>query len=204
MGGEPTLRMDLVEYIVEKAEKLNHKFALTITTNGLLLNPYLEKFKKWTNNYNHFTLEISYDASGQFRRKFPNGKSSRKVVEYSMVRCIEANIPFKISYTLHTGNIDNFVKDIIYIMEKYGKHITSLKVGVAFKEISNHFGDIDIVKKYKPYMKQIYKMYGIPICDFVCGDCGICDKSSFVGNNYLSPKSGIIKSEKKTQKEFEF
>ena len=202
MGGEPTLKMDLVEYIVNRSKAMDHNFAISMTTNGVIIKPYIKMFKEWTKGL--FSLEISYDASGQNRRVFPNGVSSKKVVELSIVKLIEENVPFRISYTLHTGNYDNFLKDVIYIMEKYGKHISELYIRVARQELEDRFGyGNDIMEKFQKYLDAIYKRYNIPICDWVCNDCKKCRMENFIGNTYMSPTKGILYTEKDTEEVFD-
>lgn len=213
MGGEPTLRFDLLEYLIHRLSTIPKKggWAVLMTTNAVLLNKekYLNKLKNIirlaTHNNILFTTEVSYDCSGQYRRKFPNGANSKYIVEQSMNTLVEHNIDFCISYTVHSGNYDRLVEDCIYIFEKWPtcnkvsmsfayKDLDSVSPGFAFK----------LKENFLPYAKELFKIYKKPICGVLCGTvCRRCNLEDSVGNSYLSPTSGISYADKETETAFQ-
>jgi len=127
MGGEPLLKFDLYEYLVRKASTL-HKgggWAIPMTTNALLflddrLIIQYKKLREFAQEHNvHLSIEVSYDGSGHYRRKFPNGKSSREYVDRAIDNLVKHDVFFSMSYTVHAGNHENVVEDMIEICERW-------------------------------------------------------------------------------------
>jgi len=217
MGGEPFLRFDLIQYTIARAFQLSgpnkHKgFGISLITNATLFNnkklnslkSLIEKVKK--NNVN-VNIEISYDCSGQFKRKFPDGSNSKTLVEKSINSLIEKKIPFKIIYTVHSSNYNNVVKDIIYILEKWkSEYLFRITIGYAYQELDDVLkiqnAGKNIKTKIIPYMESIFKKYRKPICGHVCHLCKICNHNNFIGNSYLSPTTGITYDKKQTEHKF--
>jgi sulfatase maturation enzyme AslB (radical SAM superfamily) len=204
MGGEVFLKPNLLKYVFDKMSNMNHKWGSSITTNatlfdnGELINDlYFNKSKNVS-----LTIEISYDCSGHDRRTFRNGRFTKKVVENSLDLLVKSNIPFKISYTLHKDNYNNFVHDMIYICERWGSHLLNIKVSPFFSELNEYFGE-NSLEKIGILANAIGKRYKIYICDFNCSVCKKCDRSNFIGNSYLSPNKSIIYEESETQKLFD-
>lgn len=211
MGGEPFLRFDLICYVVGKCAETPKKegWAVNIITNGTTLNndKNVEKLKQLldfaNNNKVHVRFEISYDCTGQFKRKWPDGSSSRDVVEKSMMKIKSYGIPYDISYTVHEGNYKNIVEDMVYILEKFSPG--RLTVGVAYEEMDRILGpnkSFDIPKQIKPYAKHLFELYKTPICGIVCEYCGYCNRKDCAGNAYLSPTTGISYADKATNTGF--
>ena len=205
MGGEPFLEFNRLVHVFEKAKTLymvdGKKWAFTITTNGTnILSEFLEVIQAYR-KYFIINFEISYDGSGHDRRVFPNGKSSRSIVEKHIFQLKKENFPFCISYTVHKDNHKNLLYDMVRILETMRPEAISLSIacqelddiGVSYKTIS---------KDFEPYAEELFRRYGIPICDAACKVCKSCDKSKFVGNTYMSPTTGLTYEEKDTQKEF--
>lgn len=209
MGGEPLLRFDLVEYTILKAAQLkkNGGFGVSIVTNATLFtDEMIERYKKIFRlgkvNSVYITLDISYDVSGQYRRKWPDGSNSKDTVEKAIEKLIKNNIVFRISYTCHSGNYKNLLEDCIYILERFPE-IERLLIGYAYMDLRKVIDDSFSVKpNFTPYAIELYKRYGIPICDHACSECGLCNKSNYVGNSYLSPTTGISYAEKETKSKF--
>lgn len=219
MGGEPTLRWNLYEYFIHKAAEMKKPggWAIPITTNGVLLaNPdFVKKIKNLMKfaeeNKIVMDVEISWDGSGQYRRKFPDGRTSEVVVRRAIQNMIDANLPFCLSYTVHKGNykdnVLNIVKDCIEILENWSdKGLTALSIGWAYQELDNeyktHYAK-ELKDKLQPYAEKLFDTYGIPICGLTCGYCLECDKSRSVGNSYLSPTTGISYDEQVTDHGFQ-
>jgi len=212
MGGEPLLRFDLYEYLIRKVSSLPKAggWAIPITTNAILLlderliNQYkeLQKFIKDKNIYS--SIEVSYDGSGHFRRKFPNGTSSKEYVEKAIDNLVKHNIFFSMSYTIHSGNHDKVVEDMIEICERWPQ-CDKVALSFAHQDLDSVgiIGYTEVLRaQLRPYLNHVYSLYDIPFCGVTCGPCGRCDKSTGVGNAYLSPTTGISYADKETKKKF--
>jgi sulfatase maturation enzyme AslB (radical SAM superfamily) len=214
MGGEPFLKFDLIEYTILKAASLKEKkrgWGFSIVSNGTLFtDSILTRYKEIINiarKHSIFiTQEVSYDCSGQFRRKWPNGSNSKEHVEKGIQKLIDYEIPFRISYTVHSGNYNNVVKDCIYLLEKYPKKYQErITVGWAYQDLDRVLGpdkSFELKENFKPYAEYLLELYGVPICGNSCDACSICNQSNFVGNSYLSPTTGITYAEKITKNKF--
>ena len=210
MGGEPFLKPYLLYYTIKKMGEIDHRWGTSITTNGTFLGSKLiivKKILEVRKPNTSLTFEISYDASGHFRRKYRDSiLDSKEKVENTINNFIKNKIPFKISYTLHKDNYKNFTKDMIYILEKFGtEYLTDIKISIYCQELADNFGGDykKAVNKLKPYANALTRKYGIPICDLTCGvTCFKCDKSKFVGKSYCGPE-GINYEELETEKAFD-
>ena len=213
MGGEPLLRFDLLEYLIKRvmATPKPRGWAIPVTTNGLMFlsKKFIERYKilfdeiRLCNNLTH-DIEISFDASGQYRRKFPDGTDSRPHVEKAIHNVIDVGFSLRLSYTVHKGNYKNIVKDIVYICETYPT-INKLSLSWAYQELDDLLGPNQakvLIEQIKPYAYYLYGKYKIPICSLVCPSCGKCDSSQSTGNAYLSPTEGILYAEKETHRSF--
>lgn len=209
MGGEPLLTFDLVQYTILSCMRIPNKgFGISLVTNATLLTDskikilksLMEKGKDFNVN---ISLEISYDGSGQKNRIFKNGKSTKELIEQKLKKLEEYNIPFKISYTVHDGNYNNVLEDVITILETIKCY--RITIGYAYQILDEKLNEINVGKNLKrkliPYFNILFDKYKIPICGHTCGVCRICDKS-FEGNSYLSPTTGITYDKKKTEHEF--
>lgn len=217
MGGEPFLNFELIEYIVLKAcsivkEGKSIGWGLSIISNGTLFtDKLLTRYKKLLDiaaaNKTYISQEVSFDGSGQFRRKWPNGSNSREHVEKGLDKLMEYDIPFRLSYTVHAGNYKNILKDCIYILEKYPKkYHDRMTIGYAYQDLDTVLGPQGSYKlrdEFIPYAKYLLDIYGVPLCGNTCGYCRECDQSTFVGNSYLSPTTGVTYDEKTTSHDFQ-
>lgn len=205
MGGEPLLEYKLAIYALTEMAKSVHSWGVTLTTNGTISlgkDNLLDLISFDIYDNISFALEVSYDGSGQESRVYPNGKSSRHVVEAFLDEMLIDEIPFCISYTVHKGNYQNLLRDLILICEKYEPEKISLSP--YCKELDSCTGDYKkFIAEFIPYAEYITTKYNIPICDLSCKVCGRCDKKSFVGNSYLSPTTGITYQDKTTEKIFD-
>jgi len=212
MGGEPLLKFDLYEYLVRKAADLpkGGGWAIPITTNALLflderlILQYKELKASVENKNVYLSIEVSYDGSGHYRRKFPNGASSKPYVERAVDNLVKHYIFFSMSYTVHAGNYDKVVEDMIEICERWP---TCDKIALSFahKDLDSVGppGYAEVLRnQLRPYLEHVYLLYNIPFCGVTCVACGRCDKSTSVGNAYLSPTTGITYANKETKVKF--
>lgn len=215
MGGEPFLDFHLIEYIILKACSLagdHGGWGLSIISNGTLftdklLTKYKELIDIAAKHQTFIAQEVSYDGTGQYRRKWPDGSNSKDHVERGMKKLIEYEIPFKISYTVHSGNYKNLVKDCVYILENYPlPYHYRMTVGYAYEDLDSvlgYKGSYKFKQEFIPYAKYLFDTYGVPICGNTCGYCKECDQSTFVGNAYLSPTTGVSYDDKTTTHSFQ-
>ncbi len=216
MGGEPFLNFDMIEYTILKAASLSKNkqngWGISLISNGTLFtNKILTRFKEILNlaskHQVNVSLEVSFDGSGQYRRKWPDGSNSKKQVEKGIQKLIDFEIPFKLSYVVHSGNYKNIVKDCIYVFEKYPlPYNYRMTVGFAYEDLDSVLGPNGAHKlknEFKPYAYYLFDLYKVPICGITCGYCKNCNQSNFVGNSYLSPTTGISYDNKLTEHSFQ-
>jgi len=202
MGGEPMLEYGLICHTLEEMSNSVHDWGVTITTNGTIERGF-NLLKTWPDYDNiSLTLEVSYDVTGQYARIEKSGKGTRKVVEAFLNRLMTSDTPFAISYTIHKGNYKNILADMVLLCEKYKP--TKISLSPYCTELDEVMGDYkQFMKHFKPYAEYITQKYDIPICDLACDVCGKCDKSTFVGNAYMSPTTGLTYQAQSTKKKFD-
>lgn len=108
------------------------------------------------------------------------------------------------SYTVHAGNHENVVEDMIKICERWPQ-CDKMALSFAHKDLDEtcYPGYAEVLRsKLRPYLDYVYSLYNIPYCGVTCVVCGRCDRSTSVGNAYLSPTSGISYANKKTTTKF--
>lgn len=199
-GGEPFLRYDLLQYALLKlvTEEVVHIHP-TITTNGFFFSS-LNNLKNFVSFYNtvyapnnkKLSIELSYDKSGQFRRRLRNGGSSEDFIvkalnNISSLYNTHLMPDFKLRYTIHQGNVDNIFEDIEYLLQTYpfASRIVTSVVGSEVDK-SELFAQ---VSKFN----SLFSKYGKPICEYCCGICKNCTKTN--SNKYFT-FNNIIVSEK--------
>ena len=179
-GGEPMLNKSKFLRVLEIFNSRGHKYALSTTTNGLafLDSKFFADYQQAIAALKHpFSLEISYDGAGHYRRVHPNGKSSKAEIE----RVLELFEPKTISirYTIHKGNYNCAIHDIIRL-QKYKKII----VNFYESELDTY---ID-VKSYKEKLirvtEYLYQRFKTPVCYLNCEACRGCNFAQFNGINY--------------------
>jgi uncharacterized protein len=215
MGGEPFLAFDMILYTMYKAASLTkikgNGWGISVVSNGTLftkekLTRYKEAIDKVSKYHVNISQEVSYDGSGHWKRKWPDGSNSRPQVEKGIQKLIDFEIPFKISYVAHSGNYDSIVKDCIYILEKWPRpYPYRITVGWAYEELDKELGPnmaFKLKDEFRPYAIRLLDLYGTPICGNTCGYCTKCNQENFVGNSYLSPTTGISYDNKTTEHSF--
>lgn len=189
-GGEPLLELDLIKYVLDYCKiKYGKPFPCCLVTNGVLLKNK-DTYDYIVDKINNETLklEISYDVSGQFRRKYKNGNPSNEDVVFIMNKLNTDNIPFWISYVLNKDTYNNAIKDFIYMFETY-KNLAGIVVSLYRTELDMATGGNEqtneFLKKFKILCLHLYKhFYHKPICDQTCALCKKCNKVDDKFNNY--------------------
>lgn len=187
-GGEPFLNYNIIKYIFkvsnEYYEKYNKKFGISMVTNGLFFkdeNNIFDFFKEVSKLKHRFSIEISYDGSGHFRRKTKSGKSTSEDVKEVIKKLLDYNIRFRISYTIHSGNYKNVLQDLIKLSKL---NVERIIVNFYEEELQN-FIDVENFKEtLKLQTLELYKHFRKPICFLNCEYCKKCNFESFNGNNY--------------------
>jgi len=140
-GGEPLMNFpfiqELVSYIEELRKKTRLIFRFNMTTNGVLLNQYVDFIVK-----HNFALTISIDGNefANSYRLFPNGKESFKVV-FMNTLFLKENYPsffdncVQLNAVLHDRNEYISLQDFIWREFKKavtGSEVNPLLVGKNF------------------------------------------------------------------------
>ncbi|EAI0948192.1 radical SAM protein [Campylobacter coli] len=188
-GGEPFLNPDIVYYIFDLTDKItyhtNKRFNLSLTTNGAHFKNtknadyFIERTRKLLN---HFSLEISYDLSGNSRRVYRNGKDSTKDTEFVLSYFKSKDYKLTIRYTVHKLNYMNALKDLI-----------TLSLDSNYKKIVVNFYETELeqyinVSEFKETLKrqtcEVFKRTKMPICHLNCLACMGCNFADFDGIYY--------------------
>lgn len=215
MGGEPSLAYDQLVYFVDRiiasSKKMNKQYHAVFTTNGILLDTpeYYKKFiallEYSRRNGFYINVEISYDGVGQDLRVFPNGISTKDTVLRVINKLESDGHKFRISCTVSEKNYNVIVEQVILFLESY-KNLINVTCSIAFERLDQFLGPdagFRIRRELKPYMKELYKIYDVPICGLACGACTRCNKENFEGNRYMSPTKGLMLGDEETVGKFE-
>ena len=204
-GGEPLLRIDLVEYIInELITTYKHRFfSVSLDTNGLMLldDNIFERYKKIITK-RQFSTFISYDGPNSFRRKDLNGNCVNDKIVQVMKKFEDNNLNYTTSYTWQKDNDKTIIYDMIYIFENFNPD--KIVISPACEEISKIHGE-DYTNYFKtkiPYFESIFLEYKKPICDFTCRLCKHCKFNT--KNVYYIPEKEPFIYNKKTEKAFNF
>lgn len=122
LGGEPLLELKQVLIAVNQAKKLGLengiKSDFMIITNGVLLTEKICQALK----ENNLRAAISLDGLGKHHDKtriFANSAGAFKYVETGIQNVLKHKIPFNISITITSKNIENIPDLTSYLLKKY-------------------------------------------------------------------------------------
>jgi sulfatase maturation enzyme AslB (radical SAM superfamily) len=208
-GGEPLIRMDLVQELMDKfVARKNRPNAGThfdLVTNGTLVTDDIAKTlrhyqERLPRSNCSLQIEVSYDVSGQNERVYVGGKKSDEAVMAGIKKLQLHGVKFAISYVVHVANANNVFRDIAYcIMALKAKKVTIRwateeleAVGLKKQEIQEHL---------RPRLLELFRRFRVPICDEVCSLCDRCHKGT-AGNHYYIPGEGSVKVEFETKGAF--
>jgi sulfatase maturation enzyme AslB (radical SAM superfamily) len=164
IGGEPFLNFSVCEYALNKYFKYN----FCLTTNGVILNRQFDKYYPKIKDVKNLHLQISYDGSGNSRRKFPNSSidSTKDVLELLdklSHHPIQGTI--SVSYTLHKLNVDKFTTDIITLIKSY-KYLDNVILNIS-NEVEK--------EQYEDHVLALRSLiYGKLCCFHYCSTCHFC------------------------------
>ena len=118
------------------------------------------------------SLDISFDGVGNGERVTHNGKPSTPFMLKIFKKLNDYNVPFRLRYTMHSGNIHNLYEDIKLISKsiKPKRIITS----VAWSTLSNEM--LELLKVAKENLRQDWfnGEITIPVCELFCDACDGC------------------------------
>jgi sulfatase maturation enzyme AslB (radical SAM superfamily) len=199
LGGEPLLRMDLVEFFIRSCHEIKptdhveghytkHGFAINLITNGTVLSDpkKLDQFEQILSLIEEykigFALDVSYDGSGNHRRVFNNSRlPSTDTVLKVLDSLQERSIQFGVSYAVHKDNHLMTVEDFVWLCERYKESMRNIKINYVSKELAEIYGGEFITTNFhrnalRPYAQSMFKKYGIPVCSgVICDVCGKCE-----------------------------
>lgn len=215
-GGEPLLRFDEIEYIINyiKTSKKKGGWGISLITNGYFLSntTILNKIKEYVfddfmREHNiHIKLGISFDVSGQSSRKIiGNNKNSYDKILNNILSVDKLSIPFDISYTISLLNYDKYKQDLIFLLTKF-KNLKRINLNYAKQYLEDNliknFDSEQYNKSLSIFCEALFIKFKIPICDKVCNLCNLCVKKEN-GNCYMSLTDGNIKKDKYTIEKFD-
>lgn len=190
-GGEVTLEWENAIYCMEYAYSKKKNVHFNISTNGIrfLKDDFLFGYKKLKYNLLGLTsLDISFDGIGNGDRVTKAGTSSTPLMLKIFARLNNANVPFRLRYTMHKGNINNLYEDIKLISDKIQPHriITS----VAWDTL-----DDEGIKKLHEAKDLLRKDWfsgdiKIPVCELFCDACNGCGARKDI-KTYYSDEGNI-------------
>lgn len=121
-GGEPLLELKKLLSLVNKAKSLGKKLKIetdfVVLTNGVLLTEKVAKTLK----ENGLRAAVSLDGLGKYHdetRIFADGKGSFKYVEKGIKNLKKAKVPFNVSVTITSKNIENTPALTKYLLERH-------------------------------------------------------------------------------------
>lgn len=141
-GGEPLVRKDAVKLInqIKALPKIDH---VTLTTNGVLLEPYIQELKRIPID----GINVSLDTLNPETFKKITGRNDYFKVWNGIQQLIESGIPAKINCVPQKGINDNELMDIANLAVK-------MKIDVRFIEMM----PIGHGQKYEPIRgEEIYE-----------------------------------------------
>ncbi|MBT8394298.1 MAG: GTP 3',8-cyclase MoaA [Flavobacteriaceae bacterium] len=119
-GGEPLIRKDFEE-VIKQLSRLNVK--LSITTNAILVDRYIEVFKKYGLN----DINVSLDTLKEDKFKFITRRDQFKKAFENILLLIDEGFNVKVNIVLIKGFNDDEIKDFIELTK-------NLSVSIRFIE----------------------------------------------------------------------
>jgi sulfatase maturation enzyme AslB (radical SAM superfamily) len=174
-GGEVTLEWENALYFMDYAYSKKKNVHFNISTNGIrfLKDDFLWDYKKLKYNLLGLTsLDISFDGIGNGQRVTKAGTSSTPLMLKIFNRLNNAQIPFRLRYTMHSGNINNLYNDIKLISQKIKpkRIITS----VAWDTLDND--GLNLLQQHKESLRKDWfdGNIQVPVCELFCDACNGC------------------------------
>lgn len=184
-GGEVTLEWENAVYLMEYAYSKKKNVHFNIETNGIrfLKDDFLWDYKKLKFNLLGLTsLDISFDGIGNGQRVTKAGTSSTPLMLKIFNRLNNAQVPFRLRYTMHKGNINNLYEDIKLISQKINpkRIITS----VAWDTLDED--GVKALHQAKELLRSDWFSGDIkvPVCELFCDACNGCSSRKDIKTYY--------------------
>ncbi len=171
-GGEPTLVWDKCVLAIEYAKDIKPNTHFSMISNGIkfLDDEFCIDFKKHMSN---LSLDISFDVSGNDERIYHSGKSSTDDMYKVFEQLNKHNIEFRMRYTINNTNVNNIVKDLLYMSLKYKPQ--RLITSIAWTTLSDEDDKTLIKTKEQLRLLWQHNKLEVPVCDMFCDMCNGCD-----------------------------
>lgn len=153
-GGEPLIRLDLIE---ETVKKYYGKIKFQIITSSSI---NFKEFLKFNESYPIQEIQISWDGFSEKNRVDANGNSISKTVWNNILYAIEKKTMFEIKCVIGNENIDIFpdIHDLfIYLDKKYNNTVHGEFVLAHRKFYSKNY--LDKFAKYYKYTFSLDHLY---------------------------------------------
>lgn len=203
-GGEPTLEIDKIKYIIDYNNQQENRLCLYLNTNGLLLlNDDIYKFIIHSIFFDNLMICISYDGSGQDNRRLLNGDSSKELIDKVLDKLDEDNIPIFISYVITELNYKNIIKDTIYLNKRYN-NIQKILFGYNYAEMSRIINIPSYTDYIVKYFVYLYNKYHVSLC--IAGNksvCRLCRKCNDSSMKYIVNEKVIERENKLNENKFD-
>lgn len=169
-GGEPLLKFDNIEFIMNYAYSLKKNIHFNMITNGYMLSKDKFLFRYYSNYFvknNLLTTEISFDGVGNSLRKF-RGKDSTPITLKVFKSLKKLKLRYSISYTINRLNVAYYMSDIPKIFDTLGPD----KITVRFDRSLNEQDYNSFINNRDFLMNSV----GIGnICVGNCDQCKVCE-----------------------------
>lgn len=113
-GGEPMMRMDLIENIVDYCKTKDKKFTFGMTTNGMHLTDENIKKLKELGVDTLVSLDGGPESHNKFR-KLPNGEGSYEHIEENLKKYLEHFPGSNVRLSLSSHNVERFSGDVKHL-----------------------------------------------------------------------------------------
>ncbi|APT23646.1 cyclic pyranopterin phosphate synthase MoaA [Flavobacterium columnare] len=147
-GGEPLVRKDAKE-IIEQLSKLN--IELAITTNGILVNQYIETFKK----AGIHSVNISLDTLQQDKFLSITRRNQFEKVLKNIHLLIENDFHVKLNVVLIKGFNDNEILDFIHFTKEAHVQVRFIE----FMPFDGNEWNKDMLVNYDEILEKVYANY---------------------------------------------
>jgi len=168
-GGEPLLKFDNAEFVMEYAYSLKKNIHFHMITNGYMLSKDEFLFRYYSNYFvknNLLSTEISFDGVGNSLRRF-RGKDSTPITLKVFKNLTKLKLKYGISYTINRLNVNYYMADIPKIFDT----LRPSKITVRFDRSLPHSEYLKFINNQNHLMNVV----GIGnICVGNCDQCKIC------------------------------
>lgn len=183
MGGEPFLNEKVLFEIIRNNPK--NRFALN--TNGLYFAK-LSNVKKYKElNADNVSLEISYDGYRHFLRHDNAGKDTAHLVIKALHNLMDADIPFRIRYSITELDAAKIKQDLIFLCLEYKPKRLFINYIFNMFDKALTLDDMNnwVEQELKTFCEHIYYKFNIPVCMISCDVCPEClDRSQSIIANF--------------------